>query len=428
MPMKHPRTLKPPYAVPSMATIVSVPWNGLRVVSMFAGAGGSCLGYRMAGYQVLWANEFAPSAQRIYRANAAPETFLDCRDIREVQATDICAVTHCARGEIDVLDGSPPCQAFSMAGKRAEGWHQEQTYAHGAHQKNVTLFTEYIRLVRDLQPKVFVAENVSGLVKGVAKGYFKAILTALKACGYVVEARMLDAQWLGVPQRRQRLFFIGLRQDLGLCPVFPTPLSYRYSVREALPWIRRQAIANDVYEDASQRPAMTVVASTGRRGFSTLANEHSSYIEAPIYVEDGHSYTRNGLRDQAWINVSQRPMPTIRAQRPMSLSNVRAYRDKRGAFGHDAIITDQPAPTVLSDSIGMHWIEATKDISAAAGTHLTEKRKFTIAELKRICAFPDDFVLHGSYAEQWACLGNSVPPVMMFHVAEALCDHLSHAR
>ena len=90
-----------------------------------------------------------------------------------------------------------------------------------------------------IKPKVFVAENVSGLVKGVAKGYFKEILSKLKECGYNVRTRLLDAQWLGVPQRRQRLFFIGVRDDLGIEPAFPKPLPYRYSVRDACPWIGR---------------------------------------------------------------------------------------------------------------------------------------------------------------------------------------------
>jgi DNA (cytosine-5)-methyltransferase 1 len=84
-----------------------------------------------------------------------------------------------------------------------------------------------------------VAENVSGLVKGVAKGYFLEILAKLKACGYRVGCKVLDAQWLGVPQARQRTIFVGVREDLGKEPVFPKPLAYRYSLREALPWIVR---------------------------------------------------------------------------------------------------------------------------------------------------------------------------------------------
>ena len=185
---ESPRMDKPSYAVPSMVAIAAIPWNGFTVISTFSGCGGSCLGYRMAGFKVLWANEFVPMAQASYRANAAPESLLNTQDIRDVTAADILTATGLAVGDLDILDGSPPCQAFSMAGKRAKGWGHQHTYEHGARQKNETLFTEYVRLVHDLQPKVFVAENVSGLVKGVAKGFFKEILRDLKACGYQVEA------------------------------------------------------------------------------------------------------------------------------------------------------------------------------------------------------------------------------------------------
>jgi len=101
------------------------------------------------------------------------------------------------------------------------------------------LFFEFIRLLDGLKPRVFVAENVSGLVKGVAKGVFLEILAKLKACGYRVGVKVLDAQWLGVPQARQRTIFIGVREDLGKPPVFPKPLPYRYTMREALQWIVR---------------------------------------------------------------------------------------------------------------------------------------------------------------------------------------------
>src|SRR5262249_48769124 len=149
------------------------------------------------------------------------------------------AVTGKRAGEIDVLEGSPPCASFSTAGKRDKGWGRVRPYS-DTRQRTDDLFFEFARLVAGLRPKVFVAENVSGLVKGVAKGYFLQVLPALKAAGggYRVTAKLLDAQWLGVPQARQRLFFVGVRADLGLEPAFPAPLPYRYSIRDALPWVR----------------------------------------------------------------------------------------------------------------------------------------------------------------------------------------------
>ena len=189
----------------------------------------------MAGFRVLLANEFAPSAQESYRANMRSSTVLDGRDVHDVTAAEVLAKIKLKRGELDVLTGSPPCTVFSMSGtqKQSRGIGKDRQYAHGARQKDEDLFFEFVRLRDGLMPKAFAAENVSGLVKGVAKGYFLDILRELKR-GYRVEARMLDAQWLGVPQRRQRLIFVGTRDDLGLDPAFPVPMPWRYSVAEAL--------------------------------------------------------------------------------------------------------------------------------------------------------------------------------------------------
>jgi len=328
-------TNKPPYRVPLMSEIREIPWNGFTVASTFSGAGGSCTGYRMAGFKVVWANEFVPAAQASYKANCASDSILDCRDIKLVQPAEILAATGLKVGELDIFDGSPPCQAFSTAGKREKGWGKDKSYEHGAKQKNETLFDEYVRLLRGLKPKVFVAENVSGLVKGTAKGYFLEILAALKASGYRVTCRVLDAQWLGVPQQRQRTIFIGVREDLNLEPAHPKPLAYRYSVRDALPTI------TDV-----------------RQSLFSGTDQRSTGTDKPCPTVNTLGGVGNGVGSKCWAE-----------------------------FG-------------------------------------TEKRKFTIDELKRICAFPDDFILCGSYAQQWERLGNSVPPLMMKAIASTIRDRI----
>ncbi len=223
---------KPLYKVPSMAEIEALPWNGFKVASTFSGGGGSCLGYRMAGYRVVYANEFIPEAQTTYKNNH-PNSFLDTRDIRRVQAEDVLNKACVDVGELDIFDGSPPCSAFSTAGKRERGWGEVKKYS-DSEQRVDDLFYEYVRLLRGIQPKVFVAENVTGLVKGTAKGYFKRIMAALRECGYTVSCKILDSQWLGVPQKRQRTIFVGVRNDLKKEPVHPTPLPYRYSIEDAL--------------------------------------------------------------------------------------------------------------------------------------------------------------------------------------------------
>jgi DNA (cytosine-5)-methyltransferase 1 len=370
-----------------MSEIKEIPWNGFTVASTFSGAGGSCTGYRMAGFKVVWANEFVPAAQASYKANCASDSILDCRDIKLVQASEILAATGLKVGELDIFDGSPPCQAFSTAGKREKGWGKDKSYEHGAKQKNETLFDEYTRLLRGLKPKVFVAENVSGLVKGTAKGYFLEILAALKASGYRVTCRVLDAQWLGVPQQRQRTIFVGVRNDLNLDPAHPAPLSYRYSVRDALPWISKA-----IHDTGGQKPNRYA------------ANVNITDRPSPAITIGVNSLNSCHFKVEAETDLSRyaiaaelneiKPGESFKAFPRWSMSN-----------------ENNPNPCVVTQP-GGHMI------------HPTEKRKFTIAELRRICAFPDDFVLCGSYAQQWERLGNSVPPLMMRAIASTIQDKI----
>lgn len=169
-------------------------------------------------------NEFVEHARDTYRANW-PDVEINPNDIRALSGREIPTV--------DILDGSPPCASFSMAGRREKGWGKVKSYS-GLEQRTDDLFFEFARVVGVVRPKVFVAENVAGLVRGNAKIYFKEILKALRSHGYAVSARLLDASYLGVPQARQRVIFVGVRTDLGKAPVHPIPFGYRYTLREAL--------------------------------------------------------------------------------------------------------------------------------------------------------------------------------------------------
>lgn len=438
-PMPMPDKNKPPYRVPLMSEIAAMPWNGFNVVSTFAGCGGSSTGYRMAGFRVLWASEFIEAARETYMANARPGTIIDGRDIREVKAEDILAATGLAVGELDVLDGSPPCASFSTAGKREKAWGTVKKYS-DSEQRVDDLFFEYARLVGGLRPKVFVAENVSGLVKGTAKGYFLDILAALKAQGYRVSARLLDAQWLGVPQARQRLIFVGVRDDLGISPVHPSPLPYRYSIREALPWL--DGIETGINPDTGARsgygvsqhgaddPAPTVMAH-GMAG----VGKHQTTVRSRVIHDTSGEWGKGDVTDQPCptitvgvnsINSNHYQVVSERApvepETDISRFAVGAEWDKLRPGGQSEKYfqlvrpdPDAPCPTVTaSGGTG----------SIAAVTHPTEKRKFSIAELRRIGGFPDDFVLTGTYAQQWERIGRAVPPVMMKAVAEVVRDRI----
>lgn len=224
--------MKPDYKVPTMAQIAEIPLNGYKVVSTFSGCGGTCLGFRMAGFQTIWASEFVPAAESVYRKNH-PDVPLNTKDIRDVKPEDILRDVGLSKGEIDVLEGSPPCASFSQAGKRETLWGQIKKYS-DTKQRTDDLFWEYARIIEGLQPKVFIGENVEGLIRGTAKGYFKQILARLKEAGYNVNVQVLDAQWLGVPQSRRRVIFMGVREDLDISPVYPKPFPYQYTLRDAI--------------------------------------------------------------------------------------------------------------------------------------------------------------------------------------------------
>lgn len=387
---------KPAYRVPTMAEIRAIPWNGLTVASTFSGCGGSSLGYRLAGYRVVYASEFVEAARDTYRANAAPYTHLDPRDIRTVTAESFLKTIGMARGELDLLDGSPPCASFSTSGRRQAGWGQVKKYSDTT-QRTDDLFYEFARILRGAQPKVFVAENVSGLIKGTAKGYFIRIMQELRACGYRVDAKLLDAQWLGVPQARQRLIFVGVRNDLRRAPAYPRPLPYRYAVREVLAGIGRVTAKGHGFFDGGDmdvdRPSPTVVASPG--GAAWYGHEvHPSGGEPITHDPEtgkdlriaGYAIGREYAR-LAQGEVSRKYLNLIRGD------------ERRPSFS----ITAKGG-----------------QVAAAGPVHATVARKFTLGELRRICSFPDDFVLTGTYEQRWERLGRAVPPVMMQHIATAV--------
>lgn len=186
----------------------SKPDNAPTVISTFAGCGGSSLGYSMAGFRELLAVEWDNNAVETFKLNF-PDVPVYHGDIAKLSVDEVLSMTDLQVGELDVFDGSPPCQGFSTAGKRQLDDPRNQ------------LFREYVRLLRGLKPKVFIMENVSGMVKGVMKLVFVEILKELKASGYKVSARLLNAMYFGVPQSRQRMIFIGVRDDLGIEPSHP---------------------------------------------------------------------------------------------------------------------------------------------------------------------------------------------------------------
>jgi len=183
-----------------------------NVFSCFSCGGGSTMGYKLAGFDVIGCNEIDKKMMDIYIKNHNPKySFLE--PIQEFKNREDLPEE---LFNLDILDGSPPCSSFSVASvDRAKSWGKEKKFAEGQVEQILdTLFFDFIELGKRLQPKVIIAENVKGLLMGDAKKYVNDILIAFDDAGYFVDYKLLDASVMGVPQRRRRVFFTAIRKDV----------------------------------------------------------------------------------------------------------------------------------------------------------------------------------------------------------------------
>lgn len=190
----------------------TVPKNGLTVFSCFSCGGGSSMGYKLAGYDVIGNVEIDPRVMKVYQKNNHPKYpyLMDVREFLKIPDAELPKELF----HLDILDGSPPCSVFSTAGKREKGWNKEKVFREGqARQKLDDLFFYFISIAQKLQPRVVIAENVSGLLKGNAKGYVNEIFKAFDMAGYKTQLFLLNAAFMGVPQKRERCFFVAQRKD-----------------------------------------------------------------------------------------------------------------------------------------------------------------------------------------------------------------------
>lgn len=187
--------------------------NGYKVFSCFSCGGGSSMGYKLAGFEVVGNCEIDKNINKMYLKNfdvkynyeMGVQDFKNLKDLPEELYN------------IDVLDGSPPCSTFSLAGEREKNWGKEKKFREGQEKQVLSdLFFDFIDIADKLKPKMIIAENVKGIILGNAKGYINEILKRLNNIGYDIQIFLLNAATMGVPQRRERVFFICRRKDLNL--------------------------------------------------------------------------------------------------------------------------------------------------------------------------------------------------------------------
>jgi len=324
--------------------------NAPTVISTFAGAGGSSLGYSMAGYKELLAVEWDDNAVQTFKLNFADVPVYH-GDIAKLSVEQCLEMAKIQPGELDVFDGSPPCQGFSTAGKRM------------IDDPRNSLFREYVRLLQGLKPKVFVMENVSGMVKGKMKLVFVEILKELKASGYKVSARLLNAMYFGVPQSRQRMIFIGVRDDLGIEPSHPVAETQAVTVGQA--W---KSIENE-RGDELKGPALEIASSVPPGGNN-----------------GGGKYSK-------------------------------VIRGTLSGFGFSRLSFDKPSCTIPKLSL----------LSSSPIVHPLYNCRISIHQCKRIASFDDNFEMAGDFTQQWARIGNSVPPLFMRSIARHIRTNVLEA-
>lgn len=204
------------------------------------------MGYKLAGFNVMGGVEIDKRMMSVYRANHGGGSLSFEMGVQEFNRLPLSQVRPTITG-IDVLDGSPPCSTFSMSGNREKDWGKERVFKEGqASQVLSDLFFDFIETAVKLQPKVVVSENVKGMLLGSAKWYVKQVFEKFRAAGYETQLFLLDASLMGVPQARERVFFISRRADLNIPKVDLNFNEKRIGIASAMVGLSREDLADGI--------------------------------------------------------------------------------------------------------------------------------------------------------------------------------------
>jgi DNA (cytosine-5)-methyltransferase 1 len=282
------------------------------VFSCFACGGGSTMGYKLAGFDVIGCNEIDPKMIEAYRANHNPKySYLE--PIQEFKNRDDLPEE---LYNLDILDGSPPCSSFSMAGNREKDWGKDKKFSEGQ-QKQIldTLFFDFLDLGERLQPKVIIAENVKGLLLGKAQKYVSRILHRFDEIGYYVDYKLLNASKMGIPQKRERVFFYAIRKDLyngvfedlfGTRPILDLDFNEKLITYQEIEDIEGEGIfspgpkSTDLYNKTKQGCSFSEAAGGSFFGYKRLSFDN---VPSTLLCQDrnrGGDYHPNICRPLTW--------------------------------------------------------------------------------------------------------------------------------
>ncbi len=326
----------------------------MNIVSLFSGAGGLDLGFSNAGFNIIWANEFDKEIWETYQKNHK-DTFLDTRSITEIKDDEV--------PDCDGIIGGPPCQSWSEAGA-----------LRGINDKRGQLFFDFIRILKAKQPLFFLAENVSGML---ANRHSQALANIKKmflnaGIGYNLSFQLLNAKDYNVPQDRKRIFFIGIRKDLGFKFIFPEPLNSKLTLLDSIYDLKDNAVPA---EDKNYASKKTIIPN----------HEYMNGGFSPIFM------SRNRVR--GWNNQSF----TIQAG------------------GRQAPIHPQAPPMKLVEKDVRKFVEGKE--------HLY--RRLSVRECARIQTFPDDIIFYyDKVSAGYKMIGNAVPVNLAYILANSIKEQL----
>lgn len=365
-------------------------------IDLFAGAGGLAEGFRSAGFRCLAANDFDEAAGQTF-AQAFPEAKFIPGSIQEIKNSQILDLAGIERGELDVLVGGPPCQAFSVYN------HQR-----GMHDERSGLFREYLRLVKAIMPRAVVMENVTGITSVEDGRAVDEIHYSLRQLGYTVEHRILKAEEFGVPQERRRIFFVGLRD--GEAITWPEQTHYG---RDAELLLGQHSLDHfvTVWDAIGDLPELKLgegeeISDYGNppetnyqrkmRRYSRKLHNHVAPSLGAINVERLAHIPPGG----SWRDIPHKLLPPGMKAARRSDHTKRYGRLEKGGL----------SSTILT-KCDLHW---------GAFIHPSQERTLTVREAARLQSFPDRFRFAGSRVDQYRQVGNAVPPLLAQVVAESV--------
>lgn len=326
--------------------------TNMKLASLFTGAGGLDLGFEKAGFHVIWANEYDATIWETFEFNF-PKAKLDKRSVVDISTSEI--------PNVDGIIGGPPCQSWSEAGA-----------GRGINDKRGQLFYEYIRILKEKQPRFFLAENVSGILHQKHKDAFSSIIKEFENAGYVLSWQLLNANDYDVPEDRLRVIVVGYNKALKKKFEFPKPQKYKPVLRDAISDLDAASPAKDKNK-------------TNGTDLKLSNHEYMVGSFSTIYM------SRNRVR--SWDEASF----TIQAG------------------GRHAPLHPQ-APK-------MQFIESNKRIFVPGQEHLY--RRLSVRECARIQTFPDSFIFkYSDISDGYKMIGNAVPVNFAYHLAKKIMDDL----